>query len=177
MPLFIVILSQKCKFQDSRFQFTYIMSPSWCVLVKDLWCNGLRLQPKRRFSMVMGSSPSNSINLEEIRISTIQRSPQKWQSPTNFSTTDFDLRPVIRYASGRLHREEFHYTWWTVNLLNIFNLHSSVTNLCPKFQSKRYQRPQQVSIYQSSNWYLLLLSQFQTNKQTNNAWMIQDDSK
>ena len=30
-PLFTIILSQKCKFQDSRFYSTYRMSPSWCV--------------------------------------------------------------------------------------------------------------------------------------------------
>ena len=29
---FFIILRQKCKFQDSIFQSTYRMSPSWCVL-------------------------------------------------------------------------------------------------------------------------------------------------
>ena len=30
--LFTIILSQKCKFQDSRFQSTHRMSPSWWVI-------------------------------------------------------------------------------------------------------------------------------------------------
>ena len=30
-PLFTTILTQKCKFQDSRFLYTYKMSPSWCA--------------------------------------------------------------------------------------------------------------------------------------------------
>ena len=33
-PLYTIILSQKCQFQDSRFQSTYKMRPSWCDLLK-----------------------------------------------------------------------------------------------------------------------------------------------